>query len=203
MQPLLHHSPCLLPLLPTPHTPPPFVYAESSGSQMWRGNCRPKWQHCSRTCNGPSVNGSDHCGPIASGSGKTTLWQLFKAALQKMSTPSRSSHTPVLVLTSSDNKYPCACFCVDFNLVWQIISVSSSLFVTTTVALFLTFLLPCFWPSSTKLLLLQWPSFWPSYYNNISTVYIVHVWYYNKQSFKPSTKHLLLFFILYETQCVS
>ena len=148
----------------------------------------------------PSVNGSGHCGPIASGSGKTTLWQLFKTALQKMGTP--SSHTPVLVLTSSDHKYPCACFCVDFNLVWQIISVSSSLFVTTTVALFLTFLLPCFWPSSTKLLLLQWPSFWPSYYNNISTVYIVHVWYYNKQSFKPSTKHLLLFFYsVWNTVC--
>ena len=46
-----------------------------------------------------------------------------------------------VVLTSCDHKYPCVCFCVDFNLVWQIISVSSSLFVTTTVALFLTLLL--------------------------------------------------------------
>ena len=101
--------------------------------------------------------GSSHCGP--SGSGKTNLWQQLKAALQKMGNsitlytmnPKAMPRTQV-VLTSCDHKYPYACFCVDFNLVWQIISVSSSLFVTTTVALFLTLL-----------------------YNNISTVYVLHV----------------------------
>ena len=60
-----------------------------------------------------------------------------------------------VVLTSCDHKYPYACFCVDFNLVWQIITVSSSLFVTTTVALFLTLL-----------------------YNNISSVYFACEDYY-------------------------
>ena len=58
-------------------------------------------------------------------------------------------------LTSCDHKYPCACFCVDFNLVWQIIPVSSSLL----------------WPP-------QRSCFWPSYVlcsGNISTVYVLHV----------------------------
>ena len=94
----------------------------------------------------PSTDGSGHCGP--SGSGKATLWQQLKAALYKMGNSSKlftmnPKVMPItqIVLTSCDHKYPYACFCVDFNLVWQIISVSSSLFVTTIVALFLTFLL--------------------------------------------------------------
>ena len=93
------------------------------------------------------MNGSGHCaGP--SSSGKTTLWLQLKAALQKMGNSTElftmnpmAMPRTLVVLTSRDHKYPCACFCVDFNLVWQIISVANSLFVTTTVALFLTFLL--------------------------------------------------------------
>ena len=96
-----------------------------------------------------------------SGCGKATLWQLLKAALQKMSNSiSLYTMNPKAMprtqkgLSSCDHRYPCASFCVDFNLVWQIISVSSSLFVTATAALFLTILLCS---------------------NNISTVYVLHM----------------------------
>ena len=76
----------------------------------------------------------------------TVCWSALKAALQKMGNSIKlyTMNPKVVFRTSCDDKYPCACFCVDCNLVWQI-SVSSGLVSDPAVTIILAQCMFCMW----------------------------------------------------------